>query len=255
MSDLDALARFYDLEHADISDDVRMYVHLAQQHGSPILEVGCGTGRVLLPLVRAGYTVTGVDSSPAMMERARAKLAVEPAAVRGRALLRQADIRDSALGGGFRLAILAINTFMHLTTRADQLRALGAIHRELADAGKLVIDVNSPYLFLLAGAAEPLMLHRRLVDPETGRPILKLITARFDHANQVQHLTLIYDETDDNGCVHRTLMEIPLRYVFRFEMELLLERAGFSVDAVYGSTEMDPYEDECEKMIFLASKR
>jgi hypothetical protein len=144
---------------------------------------------------------------------------------------------------------------MHMNTREDQLRALASIRRELADDGKLVLDLNSPYLFLLASATEPLMLQRRLVDPVSGRPILKMITSRFDHANQLQHLTLIYDETGEDGCVRRTLLEIPLRYVFRFEMELLLERAGFCVDAVYGSTDMDPYEDECEKMIFLAGKR
>src|SRR5690606_34936599 len=109
--------------------------------GGPILELGCGTGRLLIPLARAGRQVTGIDRSPAMLRLARERAQGEPHAVRRRIKLLCADMADFSLGEPrYKLALISYNTFLHL----DATRAMAAcrnIGRHLAPGGHLFIDV------------------------------------------------------------------------------------------------------------------
>lgn len=250
----DDLARFYDLDHAAVRDDVEMYRQFAAQTGSPVLELGCGTGRIALPLARDGHEVAAVDISPAMLAALRAKLAQEPPEVAARVQVIQADMRRLALGREFALALCPLNTFMHMTTQADQLAALASAYRHLAPGGRLIVDVASPLALLLIPAGEALSLQSELRDAAGDRMVQKFTSMRLDHARQMQHLTLIYDEVGADGSVKRSTLRADLRYVFRFEMQLLLERVGFTVEEVYGSADLEPYDALSEKMIFVARR-
>src|SRR4030042_4719047 len=112
------IARFYDLENAEVTEDLPCWVDLARRQGGPVLELGCGSGRVLLPLAREGFEVTGVDSSPAMLDLARRRLALQPS-IAGRIVLLQQDFSHIQLGKTFPLLLLPFNTFAHLTDPAD----------------------------------------------------------------------------------------------------------------------------------------
>jgi SAM-dependent methyltransferase len=246
----DKIARFYDIEHDVLIEDLFMYENLARRCRSPVLELGCGTGRVVLHLARAGFEVTGLDVSPVMLAVAREKLARAGLAEGVR--LVEADLCDFALDRRFAMAILAINTFMHFLTVADQVRVLENARRHLKPGGFLVIDLPCADRSLLLETGERLSINHVLTDPNTGRTILKLVTATVDLATQTQRLTLAYDETDGGGVVHRTTASFVVRYFFRYEMELLLDKAGFALEALYGSYGFDPYEDDSERMIFVA---
>ncbi|HEY6091913.1 MAG TPA: class I SAM-dependent methyltransferase, partial [Gemmatimonadales bacterium] len=124
--------------------DVDFYVEEAKAAGGPALEIGCGTGRILIPTARAGVTITGLDGSTEMLARARAKLAAEPAPVRQRATLVQADMRDFELGARFALITAPFRVVQHLITAEDQQRFLAAVRRHLAPGGRLVFDVFNP---------------------------------------------------------------------------------------------------------------
>jgi SAM-dependent methyltransferase len=228
-----------------------MYENLARRCGSPVLELGCGTGRVALHLARAGFQVTGLDASPGMLALAREKLA--RARLGERVRLLQADLRDFALDGRFAMATLAINTFMHFLTVADQVRALTNARRHLQPGGLLVIDLPRVDRSLLLEAGEHFSVSEVLTDPGTGRPILKLAAATLDLATQTQHLTLAYDETDEGGAVRRTTASFDVHIFFRYEVELLLDKAGFDLEALYGSYALDPYGGEGERMIYVAT--
>jgi ubiquinone/menaquinone biosynthesis C-methylase UbiE len=254
MTFFDDLAQFYDLDHADVADDVEMYRSFALQTGAPVLELGCGTGRIALPLAHDGYEVAAVDFSTAMLDVLRDKLVKEPPDVAARVQPIQADMRRLELHRQFALALCPLNTFMHMTTRSDQQAMLARTHHHLAPGGTMVIDVVSAYPMLLSPSGEALTLQREIRNHVTGRVVQKFITMRFDHARQIQHIVLIYDEIGEDGTVKRATLPVDLRYVFRFEMELLLEKTGFSVDGVYGTTDLDPYGMDSERMIFVARR-
>jgi 2-polyprenyl-3-methyl-5-hydroxy-6-metoxy-1,4-benzoquinol methylase len=144
------LPDLYDLEHAEFDDDIELYLRLAEVVGDPILELGCGTGRVLAPLAEAGYRVTGIDLSRPMLKSAEARL--RSALEMGQAHLVHAPMSDaaSAPGGPFGLVILSLNGLMHLPMQSEQRVVLSAARQALDPRGMLVVDVLNPDPALLA---------------------------------------------------------------------------------------------------------
>lgn len=127
--------------------DISFYVEEGRRTREHILEVGCGTGRILLPLARAGARITGIDGSREMLARCQTKLDSEPAELRSRVALQHADVRRLDLGKRFALVIAPFRVFQHLTSMDDQLAALGAIARHLTPGGRLVFDVFNPSVY------------------------------------------------------------------------------------------------------------
>ena len=231
-----------------------MIEQYAARCGSPILELGCGSGRLLLPLARQGYDVTGVDVSRAMLDLARQKLAAEVPALRGRVTLVQQDMRWLALGRRFNLAFVAINSFMHLLTPGDQLAALGAIRNHLEPGGLLLLDLFNPDLGRLLNMHGQVFMEKVLDHPETGRQVIKFRSERADLGQQIITVTFMVDELDAEGRPCRTLFPFRIRYLFRSELEHLLWRAGYALEAVYGSYELDEWNGESDKMITVARR-
>jgi SAM-dependent methyltransferase len=252
MSEYDAIARFYELEYSQFTEDLAFYHNFAQRCGSPVLELGCGTGRVLIPLARAGFRVTGIDNSPAMLALARDKLAAPGLSAKAKVF--QADMRSFHLEDRFRLAICPINTFMHMLTISDQTMALECARAHLGDKGLLVLDLFNPDVALLFEGAGRLVFERELTDPVSGTKISKMVSSWVDPAQQLNYVTYFYDEVSANGELRRTVVPIKQRYFYRFEMQHLLERGGFRVEQVYGSYDLDEYTADGAKMIFVARK-
>ena len=264
MSSYDPFARLYDLEHCDFSDDIELYLNMAKLVHKPprqaacgrtsILELGCGTGRVTLALAKAGFDVVGIDHSAAMLDLARAHIAhagLTGHADHGQVRLEQLDVRDLDWTEQFDLALYPLNGFLHLATASDQLAALNNIHRALLPGGFLLVDLPNPHT-VFTPAADSQLCVRHHFQSELDRPITSLISTETDLAEQMQHMTLFYDEVDADGLVRRTAVEMELRFVYRYEMAGLLRQAGFEVDAVYGSYDLDPYESDSSIMFFVA---
>lgn len=252
MSDYDAIARYYDADHSDFADDLPFYRELARRTGGRVLEAMCGSGRLLLPLAQAGLRLTGIDSSLMMLDRARSRIAA--AGLGAQIVLHHGDIRHEIPPGRYRLAIVALNSFMHLTSVADQLAALDSIHRALEPGGLLAIDVFNPHARALADYQGELALDRtfRLED---GARVQKFVAQRANLAEQLNYVTFIYDEMDDAGQVRRTMQYMTLRWFYRYEIEHLLERSGFVVEAIYGSYELDPFRSDSDIMLAVAQRR
>jgi SAM-dependent methyltransferase len=245
-------ARFYDLDYAGVDDDLFMIRQFAARCGSPILELACGTGRVLLPLAREGYEVVGVDISPAMLAAAREKVARE--GLEERVALVEQDMRSLDLDRRFALAFVALNSFCHLTDLDDQLAVLGGVRRHLAPGGLLILDLFNPDLARLLAMEGQIVLDKVMAEPQSGRRIMKLSSQRADLAEQIIHVTLLVDKVDDGGAVQRTSVAFDMRYLFRFELELLLRHAGFELEAVYGSYDLDEFQAESERLIAVARR-
>jgi SAM-dependent methyltransferase len=232
--DMDTVARFFEAEYADYADDLPLVEAYAQRTGGPLLELGCGTGRLLLPLARAGYDVTGVDLSQEMLRAARAR--VEAAGLTQRVTLVRGDYRNAPLAGPYRLAFVMMNTFLHLTGMADQLRALRHWREHLAPGGLLLIDVLNPDVAQLASLDGRLEWDKSWTDPQSGATFMKFLARTVDLAEQLIHVNLIYDEIAPDG-------------------ELLLDKAGFALEAVYGDPMMGPFSGDSDSLILVARRR
>lgn len=251
--DFDLLARYYDLEHGSFTDDLPLYLGLASRTGSPILEFGCGTGRVLLALAGKGHRVTGIDVSEAMLAQARKKVDARPE-LAPLVRLERADARDLDLGQTFALAIWAINSFMHLDSQADQLRALESARRHLVPGGLLVLDLFSPDPATLLDADGRLIHDATWSLGESGHIVIRSSSRRLEQAEQRLEVTYVFDEVTPDGQVRRTVAPFSMRYLHRFEAQLLLERAGFTLEALYGTYDLDPFGADSPRMIFVARK-
>ncbi len=249
----DRFARFYDADYRHYTDDIDAIFDLAAECGEPILELGCGTGRVLLPMATAGHIITGIDISSALLELARQKVRI--AHCESQTSLVKADLRTFDLPQkNFTFAFCTSNTLMHLTTQADQLAVLRNAHRHLQPNGLLLLDLFNPDLprsLAINGLQE---LADQWEDETRGTQICKWCVRTMDWAEQIQETLFIYEEFFPDGTVRRTPCPFPLRFLWRSEAELLLEKAGFAVTEIWGDFDGNPYEMSSEHLILLARK-
>lgn len=238
--------------------DIEFYVEAAGRQGGPVLELGCGTGRILVPTARAGIDISGLDASHAMLQVCRARLDAEAPDVRRRTSLHYGDMRHFDLGRRFWLITLPFRPFQHLLTLEDQLACLGAIWRHLEPGGQLVFDLFNPSVYNLARPVDPAESDE---EPPFTHPDGRIVTRRSrilerDLANQTFAGELVYDVTHPGGRTERLVHQYRLRYLFRFEAEHLLARAGFSVEDVYSGFDRAPYGYRYPgELIFVARRR
>lgn len=253
MTQYDDFAGLYDIVYAGLEHDIPFYLELAKQSGSPVCELACGNGRVLLPIARAGLSVTGIDSSERMLEGLQARLDAEPPDVQGRVALKCADVRDYRFGTKFKLVFCAFHSFQHLETTEDQLACLRSVREYLADDGLLCLNVFAPRYDWLALAQQEQQA-RTITDPSTGREaVVRLLTKR-NWLEQKIESTMILDRVDEQGIVHRDVRHLTLCWIFHREMHLLLRHAGFEVTQVYGGFDKRPFDYVSGEQLFLARK-
>ncbi len=233
--------------------DVAFYVKEARKAGSPVLDLACGTGRVLIPIAHAGVTVTGLDKSPAMLSIARKKIARLPETTRKRIELIEGDMRSFALDQRFNLIIIPFRSFLHLMTSEDQRQALGRIRDHLADDGRLVFNIFDPRLDMIAShlgqLGNTLEKESEFTHPETGRQVVEWVRRRYDGAQQTIEEERIFEELEAGGhVVARTHAPLKLRWIYRYEMEHLLELSGFAVEALYGGFDRGPFRHGGEQV-------
>jgi SAM-dependent methyltransferase len=246
----DLLARYYDLENADFTEDLEFWLDLAGEYGDPILELGCGTGRVLLNLARRGHTVTGVDNSPEMLARLEAKLRVSSKQhIPAPPTLLRADMSDFTVEQKHALALMPFNTFMHLLTPEAQVATLQNVHRQLKAGGALVLDMPNPGE-AYAAQEQGLTLERTFADGENT--VQQFSSVTLDRAAQLARILWLYDSIAPDGTPKRTTVPLTLRYTFPGEMNLLLEKCGFTLAHLYGDYDHSPLADGLPRMIVVA---
>lgn len=255
----DELAELYDhVLPYRLRDDVAFFVEMALAAGGDVLEVACGTGRVLIPTARAGATVTGLDLSRGMLDVCRARLAAEPDDVGRRVTLHEDDMCTFDLGRTFALVTVPFRGFQHLLTVDAQRRALQRIRDHLAPGGRFVLDLFNPSLPLIG---DERWLQAPLVEPEVVLPdgrrfVRSLRIVDRDWFEQVQTVEIVHEVSWPDGRRERRAGTTRLRYLFRFEAEHLLAREGFAIEALYGGYDKAPYGATYPgELVFVAVRR
>jgi SAM-dependent methyltransferase len=236
--------------------DVAFYRDAARDFGDPVLELGCGTGRITMALAEAGKRVTGLDLSERMLERATKKRAALFTEDRERVHLVQGDMVQFDLGEKFRLAIIPFRPLQHLLKVEQQMNCLECVRKHLAPSGRLILDVFQTDAERMH---DPIHMREMLVmeyNTADGRHIkIYERVAAFHRAEQINDVEMIYSVVHPGGRKERLVFAWPLRYFFRYEVEHLLARCGFQVAAEYGNFDWTPIQDDSPEMIFVAETR
>jgi SAM-dependent methyltransferase len=221
---------YYTKTYRSRVDDVRYYTALAEERGGPVLEHGCGNGRITLPMARAGAEVVGVDRSAPMLADLRARLREEPPEVRGRVSLRRGDMRSARLGRRFPLVICPFNAFLHLYDRRDVERFLARTREHLTPRGELVLDVSVPEPEELARDPARPSFAPRFRYPDG--PMVRY-SERFDYdrLRQVLFVAMEFHPLDGGDSWMTPLAH---RQFFPQELEALLHYNGFTITARHG---------------------
>lgn len=250
----DTIARFYDAENLEMTDDLPFYSDLAEIYGGPILDVGCGTGRVMLHLVQEGHVCVGVDTSPQMLERAQRKVETTMPDLMGLATFVQGDIATHQASTPYQMILLPYHTFMHFQDQATQLAVLRQLVANLADDGVVVFDLPNAGEAFATQDEHTIALDRTFIDPESGHLIMQQSVSILNRVTQQLHITWIYDEVAPDGTLKRTVAPLTLRYVFYSELQLLTALCGLECIEVYGDYDHQSFEDGSPRMLVVARK-
>ena len=255
--DLEFVSDFYDTMYNHLARrDIEFFIDYAKKADGKTLELGCGTGRVLIPTAGAGCEITGLDFSPNMLQKCREKLTSQTKEVQSRVKLIHGSMIKFKTGEKYALVTIPFRPFQHLVTVEEQKACLDCIHRHLLEKGKLVFDVFHTYLprlidtryFMEMAVGESLTLPDGRVVKRTER------TAAFHHAEQYNDIELIFYVNYPDGRKERLVHAFPMRYFYRYEIEHLLSLCGFKILEFYGNFDKSDFTDESPEMIFVAEK-
>ena len=249
LANLARFSPFYDWDYRNFRADIPLLKQLARDTGGPILEAGCGTGRVLMALA-TDARCTGIDICPEMLELARHNLATVPPA--HQPLLLQADMADFRLmHPDFGLAVCASNSLMHLDGPEQQQAALSCLRRHLRADGLLVLDLFNPPVEQLVADDGALIQVDAWHGPD-GIETTKWMGRTVDWVRQVQTTDILLSQVSPDGRHLETTVTFKLRFLWPHELELMLDAAGFDVVHLWGGYHREPLDDEADTVLCVA---
>ncbi|MBT7616983.1 MAG: class I SAM-dependent methyltransferase [Calditrichaeota bacterium] len=239
-------ALLYDSHPFRVQGEEEFYIQEAQQLGSPILELGSGTGRLLIPVAKSGSEIHGLDLSEDMLNITRGKIEKLDDATQKRIHLTQGDMRDFKFEQRFKLITIPFRAFLHILTVEDQKKTLQNILEHLAEDGKLILDAFDPKLELinsnLGYQSSRLKQMTELVHPVSGNQVFVWYSTTYNLEDQLINEIWIYEEIEDDGnVIRRQYVPLKVRFVYRYEMQHLLDLCGFKIDALYGNYNREDY--------------
>ncbi|MEM7800709.1 MAG: class I SAM-dependent methyltransferase [Chloroflexota bacterium] len=242
------IAPYYDALHQDVQSDIQFLLTLLNEKPHTIIDLGCGSGRISIPLAAAGHTVWGVDNSAAMFKRMARNLSRSHsgAAVSIQTVL--ADLQAYQLPKQTNeMAILGYNTAMHFDQAGLQ-AILNATYQHLRADGELVIDLSNPFDLHQFEEESNLFSDEYEIEME-GRVVIVGSRMEIDQSSQSFVLSWRFEDKEQVIEASETFY-----YYFPHQLQLLLEESRFKLNAIYGDYLFSPFEDESDRLILLASK-
>jgi SAM-dependent methyltransferase len=248
-------AKYYDAAYAamGVSDDSPFYLELAKQYGGPVLEIGCGTGRVLLPIARSGIEIHGVDNSAPMLAVLKDKLARETSSIREKVTLHPGDMRDFRLGRKFRLVTIPFRPMQLMYTVGDQLAALKSAAVHLDEGGVLAFDVFYPKFENLPLGIGEERLEAEWISPDDPAILVRRFYRKdaVDKINQTYSLTFIFRSFRNGEAILEETDTLKMSFYTYPHLRALFLLAGLEIAEEYGSFAKTAMDNGAEEMIFL----
>lgn len=252
-------AKHYDAAY-NVNEDLvdrDFYMDLAREYGGPILELGCGTGRITLPFARKGLYVTGVDASRSMLAVLRKKLAKEPAEVRCRVRVVEGDFRTLQLVDELPLVVIPFRPLQHMYTTEDQLAALRNAGSHLTDGGILAFDVFNPrFDKLLSGDNEEHLELEWPAEDGNGRTIRRyFVKDGYDTVNLVLSGRFIFRLCEGDHVLSKETETFKMSVYTYPHLKALFCAAGLESVGEFGSFDRKPIGPDMPEMIFLLKRQ
>jgi SAM-dependent methyltransferase len=252
------IAKYYDDAYAAKKDlvDAPFYLELARRIGGPVLKIACGTGRVLLPIARAGIAIDGVDVSANMLGVLKEHLAAQPAEIEERVTLFEGDMRTTRLGRKYALVTMPFRPMQHMYSVDDQVAALATAAWHLDEGGLVAFDVFYPKLKLLdtrVGEEIPELEWRPASAPG------KLVRRYFrkdavDKIQQIFECTFVFRTIEGEQVVAEESESVKLSYYTYPHLRALFLLAGLEPVEEYGSFAKTPLDNTAQEMIFVLKR-
>lgn len=252
------IAELYDVTYESRSPrDVDFFVEYSRKTQGRILELGCGTGRVLIPTAISGCDVTGLDISPRMLRKCREKLSTQPKEVQERVKLIQGNMVNFRTSGPYSLVTIPFRPFHYLISVEEQKACLNDVNLHLISQGLLILDLVNCYPPSMYDpkywVEQEIHENFQLTDGRCLRCTTRI--ADFHRDQQYNDLELIYYVSHPGSKVERLVQAFPFRYFFRYEVEHLLDLCGFKVLDLFGDYDRSEFANDSPEMIFVAEKK
>jgi ubiquinone/menaquinone biosynthesis C-methylase UbiE len=243
-------AKYYDLFATGKEEEQDFYRNLARETGSPVLELGVGTGLFAFPIAKDGIDVVGIDSSSAMIKEALRKQRQAPQAIASRLTFIKADMANFQLDQQFRLIYIPSGSFQYLVSHEQQRTCLQCVHKHLQPRGLFVFDVY-------VGKTETTGAWRRLETKALpkGGAVTRSISTKTLQDQGIISTALRFEVTDSRGRVQETIIDwSSLALLTKEETEQRLKEAGLGVTSLYATFTREPWTPGADKAIFVATK-
>jgi len=256
--DLPYVCEYYDYIFRDLKD-IGFYVDHALKTGGPVLELGSGSGRILVPVARAGVKITGVDLSDRMMDLCRIKLESESVRTRQNARIVKSDMCGFDLGERYSLVIIPFSTFQYFLEVPDQRSCLESAAGHLEAGGTFVLSVFNESIERLSdeGIFEEFDITPEFTMPDGRRVFRRFRYIERDYTKQVEIKESIFYISYPDGRRERLVHRFAMRYFFQFELIHLCECAGLHVTGVYSDYAYRPFDASFRegRLIVIAEKK
>ncbi|MFH0929159.1 MAG: class I SAM-dependent methyltransferase [Candidatus Aenigmatarchaeota archaeon] len=251
-SEFDSIAKYYDMFHKGNEGDLKFYQKEASK-SSTVLDVGCGTGRLAIPIAKKGIKVVGIDMSKKMIDIARNKAKADGLGNKVKFL--QRDMKKFNLRKKFDLIIIANRSFLNAVTDKDQKNTLLCCKRHLKKGGRLIFNIFVPDCKIISQQNSKEELLKTFFDKKNKETIKLYYKSRIDRLNQISYSEYIIKKIKNNRKIYEKRNRITLRYCFFTEIKYLLELCGFKVKNVYGDFNRHRINEKSREMIWIVNRK
>lgn len=240
----------YDL--VNVIDDIDFYKSFITESVKSVLELGCGSGRVLIPLAKMGINITGIDISGSMQEECRSKIKKE--GLNRTAKVIRGDIRNFRLYDKFDLITAPFRVIQAIETLEGFQHCLKCVNEHLKDDGFCIVGAFKPKLskeqMAISWINEQPLFSKEIVDPATGYTVKAFAERmKMDAEKQVLYPAIIYKIYSDGKLIDELNQNIVMKYYYADEFEKIISEAGFRVLAKYGGYHGETYGEGNELII------